>query len=482
MKQKIERVGIWIRVSTSMQADSDSPEHHLHRACSYAEQQGWTVAEVYRLDGVSGRTVHEHSEMARMRADVESGRIQGLIFSSLTRLARKKSTLWELAELFHARGAALICLDMAIDTSTPAGELVFSIFGALAEWEAQLTAERISKSTITRAKMGKTLGGEAVFGYQWIDGVLKPNPKEAPVRRLIYELYADHQNYSEVARQLNKRGYTTRHGKEWSAQNVCNLISEPTAKGEHISNRINPRSKRKTHGYYKPKSEWISSPVEPVVDPELWERCNAIAGRRRVRRPENATYPLSGLVYCSCGGKMYHDHVGANMTNPKYRCLKCRSAFPASALLGAFREMAWEYFDPRGGQRQRDMQRKINNSNALLKNQKSELAKLQAAVGRIEQDYLGGMLTADKFEALSKKLEHNIKIVESEVAELQGQIDALNTEQANLTHSSEQMQRRLIKWDDLEPKEQNELARLITRKIEYDGDEILIEIEHISET
>src|SRR5260221_9770957 len=81
-------VGIWIRVSTEDQVRGESPEHHERRARAYAEGKDWRVIEVYRLEAVSGKSVMGHPEAQRMLADVRSGRITGLLFSKLARLAR----------------------------------------------------------------------------------------------------------------------------------------------------------------------------------------------------------------------------------------------------------------------------------------------------------------------------------------------------------------------------------------------------------
>lgn len=88
-------VGIWIRVSTEDQAKGESPEHHEKRARFYAESKDWRVVEVYHLEAVSGKAVMDHPESRRMLDDVKSGRITGLIFSKLARLARNtKQHLW----------------------------------------------------------------------------------------------------------------------------------------------------------------------------------------------------------------------------------------------------------------------------------------------------------------------------------------------------------------------------------------------------
>src|SRR5215510_1657930 len=101
-------VGIWIRVSTEDQARGESPEHHEKRARFYAESKGWNVVELYNLAGVSGKAVLQHPEAKRMLADVKSGRITGLIFSKLARLARNTRELLDIADYFRDREADLV--------------------------------------------------------------------------------------------------------------------------------------------------------------------------------------------------------------------------------------------------------------------------------------------------------------------------------------------------------------------------------------
>lgn len=92
-----KNIGIRIRVSTEMQVKGESPEHHEKRARLYAEAKGWDVIEVYRLEAVSGKSVMEQIETKRMLKDVRAGKISGLIFSKLARLARNTKELLEFA-------------------------------------------------------------------------------------------------------------------------------------------------------------------------------------------------------------------------------------------------------------------------------------------------------------------------------------------------------------------------------------------------
>jgi len=462
-------VGIWIRVSTEDQAQGESPQHHEHRAREYAKFNGWSVKEVYDLAGVSGKTVMEHPEAKRMLQDIRSKRITGLIFSKLARLARNTRELLEFSDIFRQHNADMISLQEKIDTSTPAGRLFYTMIAALSEWEREEIAERVRASIKTRAKMGKNLGGAAPFGYMWKENKLLVNPTEAPVRKLMYELFADQKRRKTVARQLNQAGYRTRNGSKFTDTTVFRLLQDTTAKGLYRANHTYRDSKGKLH--LKPESDWIHTPVEAIVSEELWNQCNAVFTERKDARPigPRPVHLFAGILYCGCGQRMY-----VFSRSPKYICPKCRNKIPMEDIEGIFRDELESYFVSKDKVQAHiaSANQNIGDKKARVASHSKQLDQVRAEMRKVYQLYQSDQVSPDGFGKLYRPLEDKERALASELPKLQGELDALEMQQIAASEVVAEATNLHQIWPKLTPAEKRRIIESITEKIVLTGDEI----------
>jgi len=470
-RAKSKSVGIWIRVSTEDQAHGESPQHHEQRAREYASFNGWTVKEVYDLAGVSGKTVMEHPESKRMLADIRRGHIIGLIFSKLARLARNTKELLEFSDLFRQSNADMISIQEKIDTSSPAGRLYFTLIAALSQWEREEIADRVKASMKIRAKLGKSLGGAAPFGYAWKDNKLVVNPTEAPIRKLMYEMYAEQKRKKGVARLLNKAGYRTRKGACFTDTTVVRLIGDTTAKGIYRSNHTYRDENGKLH--LRPESEWVHTPVEPIVSVELWDQCNALLAPNpnRLTLGCKPKHLFAGLLFCGCGQRMY-----VFSRSPKYVCPKCRNKIPIEDIEAIYREELEDFFVS-----EEKVQTHLSKSNEFLTEKKGRIAshtrqleKVRTEMRKVYELYQADKISPDGFGNLYRPLEDQERALATELPKLQGEVDALEIQQLSASEVIAEATNLYRSWPKFTTEEKRKIVESITEKIVLSGDEINI--------
>ena len=475
MEQK--RVGIWIRVSTDFQVKEESPEHHEQRARYYIKARDWNVVEVYRLDAISGKTVMDHPETQRMLKDIRSGHISGLVFSKLARLARNTRELLEFAEIFRKEEADLVSLAEQIDTSTPAGRLFFTMISAMAEWEREEISSRVAASVPIRAEMGKPLGGQASFGYKWDNKQLLIDEKEAPIRKLIYEIYLECQRRKTTADRLNAIGHRTRNGSRFSDTTIERLLRDTTAKGIRLANYTKSTGDGK-QWKKKPEEEWIQIPCPAIIDEQLWQECNSILDKQKQKRTKNgrkSDYLLAGIVKCSCGKPMY-----IFSTAKKYTCRACKNSIGEEIMNEVYQYHLKQYLS------EINPKMFIDEMDAELKEKEHLLlaiTKKQTQINKKMNDLielrLNGEVSKEHLATLYKPYEEQVNQFNTSIPELQAEIDFRRIQLNSSDYVLKEAKALYMEWTDMQFPQKRAIAETVTEYITIGDDTINIALAYL---
>ena len=150
------KAALYARVSTAN--NGQSPEMQLRELREYCERRGWQIAGGEYVDaGVSGAK-ETRPELNRLMADAHRRRFDAVVVWRFDRFARSVSHLLRALETFKALGIEFVSFSEQMDTSTPAGKMVFTVLGAVAELERSLIVERVKAGLRNARAKGKRLG------------------------------------------------------------------------------------------------------------------------------------------------------------------------------------------------------------------------------------------------------------------------------------------------------------------------------------
>lgn len=199
----------YVRVSTSDQAASGlglaAQEESIRAACAH---RGWTLLDVVHDDGLSGKDMARPGLQTALQR-IAQGEAQGLAAAKLDRLSRSLVDAAALMSWFDEAGAALVAVDMQVDTSTAAGRLVTHVMAAVAEWERSTISTRTREAAAVRRQRGDRMG--------------RPSVREVmpEVAERIKTARSSGQTWQAIANALNQDGIpTARSGTAWRVSSV----------------------------------------------------------------------------------------------------------------------------------------------------------------------------------------------------------------------------------------------------------------------
>lgn len=342
------RIAIACRVSSDMQAETGwSLDDQERRGRAWIEREGHTLARLYRQEGISAGTA-DRDEIIEIMADAKSNAWDGLWIWNVTRFTRHSDDLRHLRSIEFDCGKRIFEDGRAITTLTPSGELDVSLRVIVGSYELAKIRQETSRGKRARAMAGKSNSSIAPTGYDHHDGQLVPRGDNAQAVTLIFQLFCTGAySIRQVAEIIQSRGYKTNAGNPFSVDTVTAILRNKTYAGFAPYRGLTPiytQADRPRNS--KRDVQWYPAAHQPLVDVEVWDKCQAVRIKRsgvrygRSIKPHR-TYLLRHIARCAGCGRPMRAHASI-YEKAKYRCGARDRGVPCSQQRCVIRESALE--------------------------------------------------------------------------------------------------------------------------------------------
>lgn len=463
----------------SLDAQRESGELYVKSQTS----EGWTfLPDRYDDGGYTGGNM-ERPALQRLMKDIEAGRVDTVVVYKVDRLSRSLLDFARMMQVFESHSVAFVSVTQSFNTSDSMGRLMLNVLLSFAQFEREIISERTRDKMAAARRKGKWVGGRPILGYD-IDPNgfrLIVNEPEAKRVRAIFDLYLKHESLIPTVRALNKRGWTT---KQWTSRKGKTLGGRPFEKGSLYALLTNVAY----IGKIRFKDELYEGEHQGIIDPEVWQKAqhlltrNGRTGGSIVRNKYGAI--LKGLLHCTaCRRTMGHTYT-SKKGRVAYRYYVCNGAAkrgwdscPAKSIpAGEIERIVAEQVraigkDPRLVEATlRHARQKTDDSmRELLKEQTAverQLRRHHAEVGKLAADAAnrnGG--TAARLGDLHER----IRTGEERLAQIAAELRTLEAGQIDAMTMAESLVEFDAVWENLAPKEQARVLRLLIERVEYDG-------------
>lgn len=326
----MNKVAIYVRVSTHHQVDKDSLPLQRKDLIKYAEYiLNTTEYEIFEDAGYSGKNI-DRPAFQEMMTKVRKKEFTHVLVWKIDRISRNLLDFCDMYNELKKCKVTFVSKNEQFDTSSAMGEAMLKIILVFAELERKLTGERVKAVMLERANKGLFNGGTIALGYKLENQLPVIDPNESKTIELIFNQYIKTESTSNLVRLLNANNIKTKRGGSWTTKTVADIIRNPFYKGCY---RYNYRESAR--GDIKDKKEWIYKEDNhpAIISKDLWQKCNDIMDKNALRsnamhRADVTPHVFSGLLYCGeCKGPLYGKLDKANKAGFKPSIYVCRGRY-----------------------------------------------------------------------------------------------------------------------------------------------------------
>lgn len=309
--KKLARCAIYTRKSTEdgLEQEYNSLDAQYDACTAYALSQrheGWTlVKDRYDDGGFSGGNL-ERPGLKRLLVDIEAGKVDIILLYKIDRLTRSLSDFAKIVEILDRKGASFVSITQSFNTTTSMGRLTLNMLLSFAQFEREVTGERIRDKIYASKRKGIWMGGPVPVGYDVVERKLVVNDQEAEQVRHIMQLYLQVNSVPELVELLARNGSLTKiqQLKDGGTKGGCNFKR---------GNLYHLLSNRIYRGLTVHKGDAFEGEHEAIVSEELWNRVQAkLAAQGQggsSRKVSPRTGVLAGLIYNAEGTAMVLTHT-----------------------------------------------------------------------------------------------------------------------------------------------------------------------------
>jgi site-specific DNA recombinase len=313
------RCAIYTRKSSEegLEQDFNSLDAQRESCEAYVKSQtslGWRVLP-QRFDdgGISGGTL-ERPALQRLLTALDEQRVDVIVIYKIDRLTRSLTDFAKLAERFEKLKVSFVSVTQQFNTATSMGRLMLNVLLSFAQFEREITGERIRDKIKASKRKGMWMGGMVPLGYDLADRALHVNPAEAKTVHRLYEMYLNAGSVTALHLDAKSVGLRTKARIRPDGSQCGNKILSRGHLHRILSNPL-------YRGQIAHKGERFPGLHEPIIDQVLWDKVQTLlesnrAGHQRRKTAEHTSL-LTGLLYDAAGNRYLPSHTTRH--NKRYR-------------------------------------------------------------------------------------------------------------------------------------------------------------------
>lgn len=294
---------IYARYSSERQTEQ-SIEGQVRVCTEYAEREGITIVNSYIDRAVSGKT-DRRPAFQKMIEDSARQEFDMVLVYKLDRFARNRYDSAMYKSRLKKNGVRVISATECISDS-PEGIILEGLLEAMNEYYSAELSQKIKRGMRESRLKGQVTGGNVATGYDVVDKRLVINPCQAKAVKIIFDMYCNGSNFSEICKKLNSDGYRTSRNKEFRSGTVSRIL-------------------RNRHYIGEMSDEGVKN-CPAIVDEETFRKANSRLDEHashRKHKTERADYMLTPKLYCGKCGKRMTGRAGTSKTKNTYYYYSC---------------------------------------------------------------------------------------------------------------------------------------------------------------